>query len=105
MSTISAPKIKVLMTDGQEHTIKLSYRAQMQYGRTARVRKWPSADKAPELATNFMLWFVLCQVDGVYDYEYEDFENHVEWVEELDEEELTEEDEDFPTKRATSDEL
>lgn len=94
---ITAPKITVLMDDGKEYDVKMTYKAQMQYGRTARVRKWPSADDAPEMAMNFMLWFVLTQQLGYYEYPYEEFEDHVEWAEQH-EEELTEGDEDFPTK-------
>lgn len=98
MSTITAPTVRVLMTDGAEHEVKLTYKAQMQYGRTARARKWPAVEKATEMATNFMLWYVMCQQLGLYDYTYEEFEDHVEWVSEEDEQELTEDDIDFPTK-------
>lgn len=99
MSTITAPVVSVLMADGSKHDVKLTYKAQMQYGRTARARKWPSAEAAPEMATNFMLWFVMCQQLDLYDFTYEEFEDNVEWVsEEVKEEELTEGDEDYPTK-------
>lgn len=100
MATISAPKVTVLLTDGTEHTVKLTYKAQRQYGRTARTRNWPSADKAPDLAIDFMTWFVMAQVDQVLDCKYEEFEDLVEWLDVV-EEELKPGEEDYPTSPAT----
>lgn len=98
MSTIAAPRLTVLMDDGKTHTVKVPYRAQLQYGRTARMRKWPTIDKAPELVLNFLAWYTLTQVEKLYDYPYEEFEEHVEWLQDGGEEELEPGDEDFPTQ-------
>lgn len=95
---VTAPVMSVLMTDGTQHDIKIAYRSQLQYARTARVRKWPTAEEAPELAANFMAWFTMCQVMGLYDFKLEEFEEHVEWiVHQEEEEELAPGDDEYPT--------
>lgn len=102
---ISAPVVTVLMDDGQQHDVKLAYQSQLQYSRTARLRKWPSAEEAPVLAINFMTWFTMCQLLGIYTYTLEEFEEHVEWLAQKEDEELTEADPEYPINRATSDAL
>lgn len=95
---LKAPRINLLMTDGAEHSIKLPLKAQLQYGRTARARHWPTAQDAPDQAMAFMAWYALTQIEGIYDFPFEEFEDRCEWLEEQGEEDLTEGDEDFPTK-------
>lgn len=104
MSNIVAPKVNVLLTNGEQHTVKLNWKAQKQYGRTARARNWPSVDKAGELSIEFMTWYIMTQVDQVLDCAYEEFEDLVEWMESV-EEEVTEGHEDYPTNLATGKEI
>lgn len=82
MAQIKAPRVDVLMSDGTQHTAKLSIPDQIQWSRTSRARGWAPDDEI--LAQTFMIWHALKRT-GTYTDTWEAFsERDAEWVAERD---------------------
>lgn len=82
MAQIAAPRVDVLLANGDQHTAKLTVPDQIQWSRTSRARNWSPDDEI--LAQTFMVWHALKR-SGDYSGSWEEFsERDAEWVAEHD---------------------
>lgn len=80
MSQIKAPRVDVLLANGEQHTTALAVPDQIQWSRTARARGWDPQDEM--LAQIFMTWHALKR-SGAYVAPFEQFsEQDASWIQE-----------------------
>lgn len=63
-----------LMTDGTEHAgITPTMADRIEYGTTARKRKWPKTEDDPELYMAFIVWKALRRTGTIGEMSWDDF--------------------------------
>lgn len=96
---IKAPRVDVLLANGEQLSAKLSVPDQIQWSRTARARGWAPDDEI--LAQTFMVWHALKRAD-LYTGSWEDFsERDAEWIAEHQDDAEEAPSEDDPTVPAS----
>lgn len=97
MAQIKAPRVDVLLNNGEQHTVQLMIPDQIQWSRTARARGWSPDDEI--LAQTFMVWHALKRA-GLYTDSWEQFsERDAVWAAEHEDDE----DEQVPSEQDPTD--